>query len=170
MQETQEMVHSLSWEDALKKAMPTRYSILAWEIPWTEEPDGLPSMGSQRVGRDWATNTHTQTHTHFFITFTLLIRSKVWHCSAKYKDPNVRHCSSRGQWIGCGGHELIKFMIGTVHLMNLTWSCHVMPDTWPSIQPLWIPTDPVISPFTEKDIGAQVHTTLRFFFFNVDHF
>ena len=106
--------------------------------------------------------THTQTR--FFITFTWLIRNKVWHCSAKYKDPNIRHCSSRGKWIGCGGHECIKFMIGIVHLMSLTWSCHVMPDAWLSIQPLLIPTDPVISPFTGKDIGAQVHTTLRFFF------
>ena len=34
------------------------YSSIAWKIPWTEEPGGLQSMGSQRVGRDWATNTH----------------------------------------------------------------------------------------------------------------
>ena len=113
--------------------------------------------------------THTQTHSHFFITFTLLIRNKVWHCSEKYKDLNIRHCSSRGQWIGCGGHELIKIMIGIVHLMSLTCSWHVMPDTWLSIQTLLPPTDPVISPFTGKDIGAQVHTTSRYFF-NVDHF
>ena len=44
-----------------------------------------------------------------------------------------------------------------------------MPDTWLSIQTLLTPTDPVISPFTGKDIGAQVHTTSRYFF-NVDHF
>ena len=37
----------------------THSSILAWEIPWTEEPDGLLFMESQRVGHDWATNTHT---------------------------------------------------------------------------------------------------------------
>ena len=42
------------------------FSILAWRIPWTEEPDGLWSMGSQRVGHDWSgfTHTHTYTHTH----------------------------------------------------------------------------------------------------------
>ena len=39
-------------------------SILAWRIPWTEEPGGLQSMGSQRVGHDWATTIHTHTHTH----------------------------------------------------------------------------------------------------------
>ena len=48
MQETQEMwVQSLSQEDPLEKEMATHSSILAWEIPWTEEPGGLQSMGSQ---------------------------------------------------------------------------------------------------------------------------
>ena len=37
--------------------MPTHSSILAWRIPWTEEPSGLQSMGSQRVGHDLVTNT-----------------------------------------------------------------------------------------------------------------
>ena len=39
-------------EDPLEEEMATHSSILAWEIPWTEEPGGLQSMGSQRVGRD----------------------------------------------------------------------------------------------------------------------
>ena len=47
MQETQ--VQSLGQEDPLEKAMATHSSILAWEVPWTEEPGGLQSMGSQRV-------------------------------------------------------------------------------------------------------------------------
>ena len=47
MPETQ--VRSLSWEDTLEKGTATNSSILAWRIPWTEEPGGLPSMGSQRV-------------------------------------------------------------------------------------------------------------------------
>ena len=45
-------VQSLGLEDALEKAMATHSRILAWRIPWTEEPGGLPSMGSQRVGHD----------------------------------------------------------------------------------------------------------------------
>ena len=45
-------VLSLVWEDPLKKEMATHASILAWGIPWTKEPDGLQSMGSQRVGHD----------------------------------------------------------------------------------------------------------------------
>ena len=40
------------WEDPLGKEMATHSSILAWGIPWTEEPGGLPSIGSQRVGHD----------------------------------------------------------------------------------------------------------------------
>ena len=47
MQETQ--VQSLGWEDPLEKEMTTHSSSLAWKIPWTEEPGGLQSMGSQRV-------------------------------------------------------------------------------------------------------------------------
>ena len=51
MQETQELrVQSLSQEDFLEEEMATHSSILAWEIPRTEEPGGLQSMGSQRVG------------------------------------------------------------------------------------------------------------------------
>ena len=46
MQETQ--VQSLGWEDPLEKEMATHSSILAWEIPWTEEPEGLQSMESQK--------------------------------------------------------------------------------------------------------------------------
>ena len=45
-------VRSLGQEDPLEKGMSTHCSILAWRIPWTEEPDGLQAMGSQRVGHD----------------------------------------------------------------------------------------------------------------------
>ena len=47
LQET--WVQSLSWEDPLEKEMATHSSILAWEIPWTEEPGGLQSKGSQEL-------------------------------------------------------------------------------------------------------------------------
>ena len=45
-------VRSQGWEDLLEKGMATHSSILAWRIPWTEEPGGLQSMGSHRVGQD----------------------------------------------------------------------------------------------------------------------
>ena len=52
-------VRSLGWEDPLEKEMAIHSSILAWRIPWTEEPGGLQSMGLQRVGHDWTTK-HTR--------------------------------------------------------------------------------------------------------------
>ena len=50
MQET--WVQFLGWEDPLEKGMATHASILAWRIPWTEEPDGLQSMVLQRIRHD----------------------------------------------------------------------------------------------------------------------
>ena len=50
---TQEIqVQSLGWDDPLQKGMAAHSSVLAWRIPWTEEPGGLQSIGSQRVGHD----------------------------------------------------------------------------------------------------------------------
>ena len=62
----QEMwVQSLGGEDPLEKEIATHFSILAWRIPWTEEPGGLHSpWGRQKVGHDCFTNTHTHIHTH----------------------------------------------------------------------------------------------------------
>ena len=47
------------WEDPLEEEMATHPSILAWRVPWTEEPGGLQFVGSQRVGHDQVTNTFT---------------------------------------------------------------------------------------------------------------
>ena len=58
MQETR--VQSLGREDPLEKEMATHSSILAWRIPWTEEPGWLQSMGSKRVGHNWVTNTFSK--------------------------------------------------------------------------------------------------------------
>ena len=52
-------VRSLGQEDPLEEGMATDSSIPAWRIPWTEEPGGLQSMGSQRVGHDRAINAFT---------------------------------------------------------------------------------------------------------------
>ena len=51
-------VQSLGGEDPLEKKMATHSSVLAWRIPWTDDPGGLQSMGSQRVGHDWVTNIY----------------------------------------------------------------------------------------------------------------
>ena len=55
MQETR--VPSLDWEDPLEKDIATHCSTLSWRIPWTEDPGGLQSMRSQRVGHDWIPNS-----------------------------------------------------------------------------------------------------------------
>ena len=72
MWETQ--VRSLGWEDPLEKEMVTNSSILAWRIPWTEEPGRLQSTGSQRVGHDWATSLSLSMSDLFL----------VFHCSMSY--------------------------------------------------------------------------------------
>ena len=58
MQET--WVQPLGWEDSVEEGMATYPRILAWRIPWTEEPGGLQSMGSQRVRYDWASKDTPQ--------------------------------------------------------------------------------------------------------------
>ena len=72
MQDT--WLQSLDWEDLLEKEMATHSSILAWKIPWTEEPGRLESLGSQRVGHNWATSlSHSLglwfSNTHFSTSF-----------------------------------------------------------------------------------------------------
>ena len=61
-QELEEMwVWSLGWEYSLEKEMATHSSILAWTIPWIEEPGGLQSMGLQRVRHIWSNLAHMHT-------------------------------------------------------------------------------------------------------------
>ena len=64
VQET--LVQSLGWEDPLEEGRTTHSSILAWKIPWTEEPGGLQSMGSQRVRQDWSDLALMQWTTYLF--------------------------------------------------------------------------------------------------------
>ena len=63
-------VQSLGWEDTLEKGMATHSSILAWRIPWTEEPGWLQSMGSQRVGHNQATKQINKTSIHSYALTT----------------------------------------------------------------------------------------------------
>ena len=59
IQETR--VPSLGWEGPLEKEMATHSSTLPWKIPWPEEPGGLQSLGSQRVGHDWVSEQWNKT-------------------------------------------------------------------------------------------------------------
>ena len=77
MQET--WVWSLDQEDPLEKAMSTHSSILAWRIPWTEEPGGLQSMGSQRVRHNWLTlSLFTVNYIKVFCTATIHSSTLAW--------------------------------------------------------------------------------------------
>ena len=68
MQET--WVRSLGQENPLEKEMVTHSSIVAWEIPWTDRPDRLYSMGLQRVGHDLATETINNNMSHLLLLKT----------------------------------------------------------------------------------------------------
>ena len=71
-------VQSLYWADLSEKVMSTHFSILAWLIPWTEEPGGLQSMGLQsqiQLTNNMFTFIHTHTHTYMYETFIFCIHS-----------------------------------------------------------------------------------------------
>ena len=85
MWETQ--VRFLGWEDPLEKEMAIHSSTLAWKIPWTEKPDRLQSVGSQRVGPDWATSLS------FTFTVTLIGQKiKGTFPPAPYSKPKQEKC------------------------------------------------------------------------------
>ena len=86
MQET--WVGSLGWEDSLGKGMATHSSILAWRIPWTEEPGSLQSRASQRVKHNWVTNIPSQ-HTEMHFTATNLLLTLSWVYLSKSLAPIV---------------------------------------------------------------------------------
>ena len=87
MQET--WVWALGREDPLEKEMgrvETHSSILAWRIPWTEEPGGLHSMGLQRVGHNWVTNTFTTIRicwNVFIMRIQVSFLPQIYQCSLK---------------------------------------------------------------------------------------
>ena len=68
---TQETQVLLGQEDSLEKEMASHSSILAWRIPWTEEPGGLQSMGLQRLGHN-CDQAHTGTHADTHMVYLLL--------------------------------------------------------------------------------------------------
>ena len=97
MWETQ--VQSLGWEDLLEKEMATHSSILAWKMPWTEEPGRLQSMGSQRVGHHWVTSLS-------FFTFMLF---KLQRNYSYYKDHIANKAENIYYLTPVINHDCIKF-------------------------------------------------------------
>ena len=69
-------VQPLRWEDLLEKGTATHSAILAWRMPWTEEPGGLQSMGLQRVKDDWS-------DFHFHVNVNINMKLDFWVCRAQ---------------------------------------------------------------------------------------
>ena len=92
-------VRSLGREDPLEKEMATHCNILAWRIPWTEEPGRLQSMGWQRVRHDWATSPSTKQYTKDFPLFSHLGLLKISHqkCQGEHLKYQCRSVSPWGK-------------------------------------------------------------------------
>ena len=76
MQET--WVWALGWEDQLEKGMATHCSVLAWRIPWTEEPDGLQYMGHKELDMTkWLTYMHVQVYVCMYVCVSMCVILKL---------------------------------------------------------------------------------------------
>ena len=119
-------VQSLGQEDPLEKEMATHSSILAWRIPWMEEPGGLQSTGSQRVGHDWVTNFHfLSTFTYFSVNhifWFLLVShfSNFIHVCEWYSPPlwgsAASPSDSTALWRQPSNMQLINFRANNIQL------------------------------------------------------
>ena len=109
-------VWSLGWEDPLEKDTATHSSILAWRIPWTEEPGRPPSRGLQRVRHDWSDLAHTHACIRIPITDSL-------RCTAK-TNPTLQGNYTR---IKINGLDQIVYKFPFRHkilLLLLNWLTH----------------------------------------------
>ena len=118
-------VQSLGWEDPLEKGMATHFSILAWKIPWAEEPGRLQSMGLQRIRHNWVTNT-------FFQEIVVQSLCCVWFFAIPWNAACKASLSFTISW------SLLKLMsIESVMPSNNLFLCHpllLLPSIFPSIR------------------------------------
>ena len=99
-------VYTYEYSRTLEKEMATHSRILAWGIPWTEEPGGLLFMGPQRVGHDWVTkriHTHIHTNTHTSHSRVHMEAIKHTHITVIYQSivnelPQMNNCSRTSRW------------------------------------------------------------------------
>ena len=95
----------ISREDPLEEGMATHSSILAWKIPWTEEPGGLQSVGSQTVGHNWVTKQPTTSQVDIKLTIATMLFFEL-HLSVSTRQAKCRtacsvatfHCSDWSNW------------------------------------------------------------------------
>ena len=112
--------------------MATHSRILDWKFPWTEEPSGLQSMGSQRAGHDWVHNTHTQCIHHVqewaSMTYLILAAPSLFlgvSCSAPVeKCPSLRGLHQKS-W---RPHEVSSLWVANKYVVIVVqWLCHATP-------------------------------------------
>ena len=98
MQETYETeVQSLGWEDPLQEGMAPHSSILAWSVQRTEEPDGLQSMGLQRVRQDWSDLARTQMG-FMYLPRTRTILTREWEINDLTKGLDRQNLNCQDPW------------------------------------------------------------------------
>ena len=124
MQETQ--VPSLGREGPLEKGMATHSCVLTWRIPWTEEPGGLQSKGSQRVGHDWATDTKWAELRHYSLEVVQPTReARVLGTSSSLAlsghKPRLQFCHLENGSCGASGLQEDLRELRSVKLLNHTW-------------------------------------------------
>ena len=98
-------------------------SILAWRIPWTEEPGGLQSTRLQRVEHDWVTNTHTHTLTHIIISLGKTLRIQ------------IPHSNSMESGVRPPKFEVLLIISNVTLTPKLLQSCPTLCDPWDSSPP-----------------------------------
>ena len=136
MQETQ--VWFLGQEDPKEEGTATHSSILAWRIPWTEEPGGQQFIRSQRVGHDWVTKHNTQ-HTPLYIfIFLNNLCSQVLYCSLDlFLLPLYRKLSFCGRELS----HIFKFDSNILLLFSCNMSLWKM-KKWKSLSHVWLFVNP----------------------------
>ena len=117
MQDTQ--VRFLGREDLLEKEMAIHSSTIAWKIPWTEEPGRLQSMGSQRVGHDWAISLH---FTEWSSGFPYFLQFKSEFCNKEFMILAIVRSQSCFCWLYWASPTLTaKNIINLISVLTIWW-------------------------------------------------
>ena len=118
MYETQ--LWSLGQEDPLEEGVAIHSSILVWRILWTEEPDWLQSMGSQRVRNEWAADTHTQIHTQT-CSYPLLLQLYPSHIGCDVQCTDFQPGISPWMWSWVDIRNVKKRRVPKIQALKSKW-------------------------------------------------